>query len=131
MEDPTVLVIEDDPATRHLLLGILRVAHFNGLAAEDAIEGVRMARRLKPDLIVMDLFLPGVKGSTAAEAFVNDPAFAKTPILMLSAAPELESEAAATGAWDWMAKPFNPAKLVAVVRRLLASRRVTRYLSSP
>jgi CheY-like chemotaxis protein len=130
MEEPTVLVIEDDPATRQLLLGILRVGHFNALAAEDAIEGVRMARRQKPDLIIMDLYLPGMKGSTAAEAFVNDPVFASIPILMLSGSPEVETEAAAGGAWDWMAKPFNPAKLVSALRRLLGSRRVTRYSTS-
>ena len=130
MEEPTILVIEDDPATRQVLLGVLRVAHFNAMAASDAIEGVRLARRMRPDLMIIDLLLPGVKGSTAAEAFVNDPAFAKTPILILSASSDLEAEAASIGAADWMAKPFNPAKLVSLVRRLLSRRMLTRYLPS-
>ena len=130
MEEPTILVIEDDPATRQVLLGVLRVAHFNAMAASDAIEGVRLARRHRPVLMIMDLLLPGVKGSTAAEAFVNDPAFAKTPILILSASSDLEAEAASIGAADWMAKPFNPAKLVSLVRRLLSRRMLTRYLPS-
>jgi DNA-binding response OmpR family regulator len=128
MEDPTVLVIEDDPVTRGLLEGILKVAHFRVMSAGDAIEGVHVARRAPPDLIVMDLMLPGVDGRTASEAFLNDPRFSRIPILMLSASPELEDAATAAGTSDYMAKPFNPARLVKALRLLLSRRSVTRLL---
>jgi CheY-like chemotaxis protein len=128
MEEPTVLVIEDDPATRGLLQGILRVGHFRTISAADAIEGVHAARRDPPDLIIMDLMLPGIDGASAAESFAYDPAFTRIPILMLSSSPDLEAAASAAGATEWMAKPFNPARLVRTLRRLLSLRRVTRYL---
>lgn len=132
MEDPTVLVIEDDPVTRNLLLGILRVAHFQPVAAADAIEGVHAARARRPDAIIMDLMLPGgVDGRTAAEAFLNDPAFTKIPILMLSSSPEVEDAAEAVGAADWLSKPFNPARLVKAVRTVLSRKMVTRWLRPP
>jgi len=128
MEEPTVLVVEDDPVTRGLLGGILKVAGFRPVCVPDAIEGVHVARRDPPDLIIMDLMLPGVGGRTAAEAFLNDPAFAKIPLLMLSASAELEDAASSAGATEWMAKPFNPAKLVLTLRRLLDQKMVTRYV---
>src|SRR5687767_9634945 len=95
MENPTVLVIEDDPVTRGLLEGILKVAQFRVMSAADAIEGIHAARLRAPDLIVMDLMLPGVDGRTASEALLNDPRFSRIPILMLSASPDLEDAATA------------------------------------
>jgi CheY-like chemotaxis protein len=128
MEDPTVLVIEDDPVTRGLLEGILKVAHFRTMGASDAIEGVHVARKSPPDLIIMDLMLPGMDGRTAAEAFLNDPRFTRIPILMLSGSPDIEDAANAAGAADYMSKPFSPARLVKALRLLLSHRRVTRNL---
>ena len=128
MENPTVLVIEDDPVTRGLLEGILKVAQFRVITASDAMEGVHAARLQPPDLIVMDLMLPGVDGRTASEAFLNDPRFARIPILMLSASPDLEDAATAAGTADYMAKPFSPARLVKTLRLLLSRKSVTRML---
>ena len=128
MEEPTVLVIEDDPVTRGLLEGILKVAHFRTMSAADAMEGVHKARMCPPDLIIMDLMLPGLNGRTAAEAFLNDPRFFRIPILMLSASPDLEDAASAAGASEYMAKPFNPAELVKMLRLLLSRKSVTRNL---
>lgn len=128
MDERTVLVIEDDPVTRGLLEGILKVAGFHALCAPDAIEGVHLARRTPPDLIVLDLMLPGIDGRTAAEAFQNDPAFSRVPILMLSSSPDLEDAASTAGAAEWMSKPFNPAKLVKTLRMLLSQKRVTRFV---
>ena len=128
MEEPTILVIEDDPVTRGLLEGILKVAHFRTIGAADAIEGVHAARQRLPDLIIMDLMLPGLDGRTAAECLQNDPALSRIPILMLSASPDLEDAASAAGASEWMSKPFSPARLVKTLRLLLSQKRVTRLL---
>ncbi|HEX7897468.1 MAG TPA: response regulator [Planctomycetota bacterium] len=128
MEQPTVLVIEDDPVTRGLLEGILKVAQFKTVSAADAIEGVHAVRKQRPDLIIMDLMLPGVDGQTAAEGLLNDPAYSRIPILMLSASPDIEAAAESAGASEWMAKPFSPARLVKSLRLLLSQRRVTRML---
>ena len=118
MTMPTVLVIEDDPVTRGLIAGILRVAQFETVAVPDAMDGVRALRERRPDLIVMDLMLPGINGSAAAESLMADPRFAGIPILLLSGLPDLDAVAQGIGIDQWMAKPFNPADLVRTLRKL-------------
>lgn len=116
-----VLIAEDDPATARLLgEGIAEVGGvetdviMNGALVPDALA----ARR--PDLLVLDVGLPGLSGLDVFDLVRNDPQWQALPVLFLTASPEKAREAfAPTGVRRVMAKPFEIAVLVATVRRML------------
>jgi CheY-like chemotaxis protein len=116
---PKILVIDDDAVTLRLVLSTLRTAGFDAVAAENALEGIRTVKRQSPDLILMDLVLPGCNGETATESIRLDPKYRQIPVILVSGHPELQGIAEVTGATDCLSKPFNPAELVRRVRRAL------------
>ena len=114
----TVLIVEDDPHVvelAHLYLG--RDGH-RVLAAADGLEGLRLAREALPDLVVLDLMLPGLDGLELCQIIrkEND-----VPIVMLTARVEEEDRLAGLdiGADDYITKPFSPRELAARVRAVL------------
>ncbi|MFN4158715.1 MAG: response regulator transcription factor [Gemmobacter sp.] len=122
---PHVLVIEDEPhiaeAMRYLLArGGFRVSTHDG--AGDALEAVRRAR---PDLVVLDLMLPGVSGIEVLRGLRGEPSLGALPVLMLTARGQERDRAAAeqAGADRFMTKPFVNAELLAAVRGLLGEGR--------
>ncbi len=124
-----VLVVEDDKDIADLIAHYLQRA---GHAVDAAASGTAALRRVKdsaPDLIVLDLMLPGMDGLLVCQALRSDPATAAIPIIMLTARGE-ESERITgleLGADDYVTKPFSPRELVARVAALL--RRVHRLAS--
>ncbi|MBI2901143.1 MAG: response regulator [Planctomycetes bacterium] len=124
IDDPLVLVIEDDPPILHIIAFFLRQAGFRVEGARFAEEGIASARRTPPSLILLDLTLPDLDGLTAAALLREDPRLADVPILLVSgqAADELRVKAAITGAVDFLAKPFTRADLVRRARRWTAAR---------
>jgi DNA-binding response OmpR family regulator len=117
----TVLVADDDPDIRDLVVLKLELAGMEVLAAEDGTEALRKAREGHPDLIVLDLMMPGMSGLDVCRELRQDPAFAKVPIIMLTAkAQESDVEAGfEVGADDYVPKPFSPRELLARVKVLL------------
>lgn len=112
---PLVLVIEDDPVTLKLIIQAVLRAGLRAHAAKDALQGVALARRDRPDLILCDLNLPGLDGATASAALRDDPALAEVPVIFISADPELALKAAEFGAVDAIAKPFGADRLTSLV----------------
>jgi CheY-like chemotaxis protein len=91
---PTVLVVEDDPDARELLSLMLADANFQVRYAENGRVAITMAREHPPDAIIMDLHLPGIDGSVAAQAIRTDSRLAGIPIVAytLSSRPLLAWE---------------------------------------
>jgi DNA-binding response OmpR family regulator len=122
---PTILVAEDEDEVRGLILRSLRGLEANLIEAMDGTDAVQAIRRHQPDLLILDVRMPGLSGWEICDRVRKDPALASTRILLLSAVGESTNEimASLSGADDWLDKPFDIAVLEARVRRLLASPR--------
>jgi two-component system, OmpR family, alkaline phosphatase synthesis response regulator PhoP len=122
-----VLVIEDDPATSRLVEYSLRHAGFQVVRAANGLEGIRMARSEAPDLVILDVMLPGLDGYEICHRLKADAATARLPILMFSAkAQEIDRNTGLkVGADEYLTKPAAPADIVGRVQKLLAKRDLT------
>jgi two-component system, cell cycle response regulator DivK len=80
-----ILVIEDHPLSRELVVDLLEPEGYEVLQAQTAEEGMRLAREQRPDLILMDFRLPGMNGVDAARSLKTDPATKKIPVILLTA----------------------------------------------
>jgi CheY-like chemotaxis protein len=118
-----ILVVDDEPAIRRLVTVNLERA---GYAVRQAADGEAALEELEgshPDLIVLDVFMPGPNGFRILEILKSDPRLASIPVLMLTAAScdDHVRRSMVTGADFHMTKPFNPADLLFVVERMLAA----------
>ena len=120
-----VLVVEDDPDIGRLILLLLRRAGVDGTLRSDGDSGLRAVTELRPDLLVLDVELPGLDGWRVLEQVRADDADAGTgarlPVLLLSAHAQDADQARGRqlGADDFVLKPFQNADLVTRLRRLL------------
>lgn len=128
MQD-TVLVVEDESDVVDLVRYNLNRAGFTVLIAVNGLEGLEMARKNRPDVIVLDLMMPEMDGLTLCKTLKKDPETEKIPVLMLTAKgePAERVQGLELGADDYVTKPFSPRELVlrvqALLRRLRASSR--------
>jgi CheY-like chemotaxis protein len=118
---PRVLVVDDDAVIVRLLEVNFRLSGFEVETATRGEEAIRKAAELHPDVIVMDVMMPGLDGWTVTERLREDPGTADTPIVLLSARmrDDDRSRGYALGVVDYVNKPFDPTDLVEVVRRHL------------
>ena len=116
-----ILVVEDEPDIRKLVNYNLAQEHFRVLEAEDGEQGLKMVQREKPDLVILDLMLPGLSGMELCKILRERHETEKLPVLMLTAkAGEADRIVGLEmGADDYLAKPFSPRELVARVRAVL------------
>ena len=116
-----ILVVEDEPDISKLVSYNLTQERFRVLTAEDGEQALRMIQREKPNLVVLDLMLPGLSGIELCRMLRERPETAKLPILMLTAkAGEADRIVGLEmGADDYLAKPFSPREMVARVRAIL------------
>lgn len=116
---PIVLVVEDDDALREFLR-IALSEEFEVVDAESGEVAMELVRRSMPDVIVLDVMLPGASGLDIVRRVRADPALAHIPVLVMTAFSEIEpAEAEAAGASDFLAKPFDVGELTAAVKELL------------
>src|SRR5688500_17610598 len=124
----TVLVIEDNPANMKLASLLLRAAGHTTLCAVDAESGLALARADAPDIILMDLQLPGMDGLTATALLKQDPETAAIPVIVLTAmAMKADREKSQLAGCDvYIAKPLRYKELYAAIDTLLALGRARR-----
>ena len=115
----TVLIVEDDPDTVKLVGLYLQRDGHKVLTARDGVEGLRLAREARPDLVVLDLMLPRLDGIEVCRVLRDE---TKVPIVMLTARVEEEDRLAGLdlGADVYVTKPFSPKELAARVRAVLS-----------
>ena len=114
----TILIVEDDRDTVEIVKLYLGHDGHKVLSAYDGLEGLRLAREDEPDLIVLDLMLPGMSGTDICRNLRQD---SDVPIIMLTARVEEEDRLTGLdlGADDYVPKPFSPRELAARVRAVL------------
>ena len=121
MKPRKLLLVEDDPDLLEVLRLTFEAEGFQAHLAEDGEAALRLVRRVQPDLVVLDLMLPGRDGIEVCQAIRADPATRHVPILMLTARAE-EADVVlglGVGADDYVTKPARPKELVARVKSLL------------
>ena len=117
----TILVIEDEEDIADLVAFNLRRNNFNVELAPDGIRGLEAARTLLPDLVVLDLMMPGMDGVGVFKELQREASTRKIPVIMLTARGQTEDRIAGLqlGADDYMTKPFSPKEWVLRVKSLL------------
>src|SRR6201988_2296205 len=114
----SVMVVDDVPANVDVVLGFLYQAGYRVLVADSGARGIEQLELETPDLILLDLMMPGMDGIETCRNIKAQDAWKHIPILMMTAADELSSKLAAfeAGAVDFLAKPIQPAEVLARLR---------------
>jgi DNA-binding response OmpR family regulator len=117
-----ILVVDDDPHHNKIVKALLEHEGFEVMTAVSTRQAVEVQWKFAPDLAILDIMMPKLDGYTACDTLRK--VHPEMPIVMLSAKDRAED---VKEAWDWgashyLTKPFEPAELVAVVKRLLAGK---------
>jgi DNA-binding response OmpR family regulator len=118
---PLVLVVEDHEDTRFLLKTMLEMRGYRVSEAEDGEEGVRLARRERPRLVIMDATLPRLDGLAATRRIRSDSTLEGVPVVFLSghAQPGFRAAALDAGGTDFLVKPIALEDLASIIERHL------------
>lgn len=117
-----VLIVEDQPEIRELIRMTLELEDFEIHEAADGPSGLQQARKLQPQLVLLDVMMPGgMDGFSLCETLRRDPAGRRTKVVMLTARaqPEDHARGKAAGADGYLVKPFSPRELLLTVSRLM------------
>jgi DNA-binding response OmpR family regulator len=117
-----VLIVDDEAPIRLLCRVNLEAEQMEVLEAGDGPSGLEAARKERPDVILLDVMMPGLDGWRVAEELLEDPATSSIPIVFLTARAELRDRARGLdlGGLDYVTKPFNPVELAPLIRELIA-----------
>lgn len=117
----TILVIDDDPEIRMLIQKRFRSAGHEVFAASGGREGIEVARRERPDLVITDMMMPEGDGLTLVSEMRKDPVLLRTGVIMLTARSEVGDvvQGLEHGADEYLSKPFNLRELLARAQALL------------
>lgn len=127
MEAAHILVIEDDDIVARTIERSLRGDEFRILVTNSGVDGLKAARRRRPDLVILDIIMPGMDGYTVCREMRADPLLTEVPILFLTAKIKDEDKIAGfnAGADDYLSKPFNIDELILRLRAILRRARKT------
>jgi len=120
----TILIADDDPMIRRLIAATLEdVAGYRLQCAANGLDAVELALRERPEIVFLDVDMPGCSGIEACRRLRSDPLTAETTVVMLTAAASADVEAAAdaAGADLFLTKPFSPLHLLRIVDRVGAA----------
>ncbi|MGA9333853.1 MAG: response regulator [Rudaea sp.] len=120
-EGTRVLIIDDSPTIVAMLRKLLRQNGYDTIEAGDAERGLELARSEKPDLIFLDIVLPGMNGFAALRQLRRDPITVRTPVIMISGNEQATEQfyAQRIGADDFMKKPFSRSEVFTRIENLL------------
>jgi DNA-binding response OmpR family regulator len=121
MEPANILVIEDDDIVARTIERSLRGDEFHVELSSSGVDGLKSARRRRPDLVILDIIMPGMDGYAVCREIRSDPVLSPTPVLFLTAKIKDEDKITGfnAGADDYLCKPFNIDELVLRVRAIL------------
>lgn len=117
----SVLIVDDEPMARTLLRLMLVRAGFNVSEAEDGFDALQKVKKNLPDVILLDVMMPGMDGFSVCETLRKESETASLPIIMLSAKTDLDSinKGLRVGATKYLTKPISPEELTRHVRDAL------------
>jgi signal transduction histidine kinase/DNA-binding response OmpR family regulator len=119
--DYTLLLIDDDPAMFNLIQRYLKKERCNVVFARNGSEGIRLAKVLRPDMISLDVLMPGMDGWSVLTMLKNDPELADIPVVMLSMTDD-KKLGYALGAAEFVTKPILRERLMAILNKYLPER---------
>ena len=119
----TVLIVDDEQMARTLLRLMLVRAGFNVYEAEDGFDALEKVRKNRPDIILLDVMMPGMDGFAVCEAVRKDPETIHLPIIMLSAKTDLDSinSGLRAGATTYLTKPISTEDLTRHIHEALGN----------
>jgi DNA-binding response OmpR family regulator len=117
-----VLIVDDEPPIRLLCRVNLEAEGMEVFEAADGSTGLSLAREEHPDVVLLDVMIPGIDGWQVAEQLLGDPETSSIPIIFLTARAELRDRARGIdiGGVEYVTKPFNPVELAPLIRDLTA-----------
>jgi DNA-binding response OmpR family regulator len=117
-----ILIVDDDLKMTELLKTLLQLEGYMPTAVNDSTKAIQAAVSVEPDLITLDLMMPGLDGFGLCELLQQDPRFANIPIIIISARDDLESKQRAmkAGAKAYVTKPFQIDMLLQKIRNLIS-----------
>lgn len=117
----TVLAVDDSPSMRQMVAFTLKSSGYEVIEAVDGLDGLDKARAGRVSLVLTDQNMPRMDGLTLIRRLRGLPEYRRTPILMLTteASAEMKAEGRAAGATGWLVKPFDPLKLIEVVKKVI------------
>jgi DNA-binding response OmpR family regulator len=110
-----ILIVEDDDSSREGLAAFLALSKFRVLSARDGIEGLALARRHCPKLILLDINMPTMDGFAFRAAQRADRAIQAVPVIVISGRPDVAAMAEQLGAHAWLQKPIDPSQILAAI----------------
>lgn len=116
-----ILAVDDSATIRQMVALTLRGAGYEVLEAADGADGLAKAKRERVSLVLTDQNMPGMDGLTLVRNLRALPDYKTAPILMLTteSSDEVKAQGRAAGATGWMVKPFDPQRLVEVVKKVI------------
>jgi twitching motility two-component system response regulator PilH len=120
----TILIVEDSQTERQVLRKMLENGGHLVIAATDGLEGIAMARQNKPDLILMDVVMPGQNGFQTTRQLSRDPRTRQIPIIIVTTKDQETDRvwAKRQGASDYLVKPVSEKQLLPIINSLLKQR---------
>ena len=124
MAKPKILIVEDDPDISELIHFNLEKAGYQTVRAEDGEQALRLTQKHQPDLILLDLLLPGLNGLEVCRRLKRDPAVQHIPIMMVTAKGDEMDRVVGLelGADDYVVKPFSIREIILRIQKLLDRR---------
>ncbi len=116
-----ILLIDDEPEVQDLLTLFLKIRGYDGYLAKNGAEGIEMAPKILPDLILLDIMMPKVDGFRVQQALKENPSTQKIPIIFITAKaePENAEKAIMAGARAYIEKPFDLEQLTQTIQSVL------------
>ncbi len=118
-----ILIIDDSPTELHLFQNMLEKSGFATLVADSGEDGLRQAKASRPDLILMDVVMPGMNGFQATRKLTQDPDTANIPVIMITTKDQETDKiwGMRQGAVEYLVKPIDKDQLVAKINAVMAA----------
>jgi len=115
---PKILIVDDDITITELMKALVKMEGHEPTTVNDSLQAMEIARSVNPDLITLDLMMPGLTGFELCKLLHDDAEFADTPIVIVSAKDDAESkeQAKQAGATDYLTKPFGLDEFLKIIK---------------